>query len=71
MPLARSGRFLTLGLTDRGHEVVGFDRVPGPDGTDIPWHTGDCADADAVAAVFAGEPVDGVVHLAGHPGGPR
>ena len=26
-----------------------FDRVPAPDGTGIPWHTGDCADADAVA----------------------
>ena len=39
------GQVLTVGLTDRGHDVVGFDRVPAPDGTDIPWHTGDCADA--------------------------
>ncbi len=67
------GQVLTVGLEDRGHEVVGFDRVPAPDGTHVPWHTGDCADADAVAAVFdaqssRGEPLEGVVHLAGHPG---
>jgi uronate dehydrogenase len=62
------GQVLTVGLADRGHDVVGFDRVPAPDGTDIPWHTGDCADADAVAAVFEAETLDGVVHLAGHPG---
>jgi len=62
------GQVLTAGLTDRGHEVVAFDRVPAPDGTDLPWHTGDCADADAVAAVFDAEHLDGVVHLAGYPG---
>lgn len=62
------GQVLTVGLTDRGHEVVAFDRVPAPDGTDLPWHTGDCADADAVAAVFDAEHLDGVVHLAGYPG---
>ncbi len=61
------GRVLTPGLLERGHEVVGFDRVPGPAGSDLPWHTGDCADADAVAAVFDAEPLDAVVHLAGHP----
>ena len=66
------GQVLTLGLEDRGHEIVALDRVPAPEGTSFPWHTGDCADADAVAAVFAaqaarGEPVDAVVHLAGHP----
>jgi uronate dehydrogenase len=61
------GRVLTVGLVDRGHDVVAFDRVPAPDGTDIPWHTGDCADADAVAAVFDSETLEGVVHLAGHP----
>lgn len=65
------GQVLSVGLVDRGHDVVAFDRVPAPDGTDLPWHTGDCADADAVAAVFAaqvseGQPLDGVVHLAGH-----
>jgi uronate dehydrogenase len=62
------GRVVTPGLTDRGHTVVGLDRVPQPDGTDGAWWTVDCADADAVAAVFAEEPVDAVVHLAGHPG---
>ena len=61
------GQVVTVGLTDRGHEVVAFDRVPAPDGSDLPWHTGDCADADAVAAVFAVESLDAVVHLAGHP----
>lgn len=62
------GRVATLGLADRGHTVVGLDRVPQPDGTDGSWWTVDCADADAVAAVFAEESVDGVVHLAGYPG---
>ena len=62
------GRVLTVGLTDRGHEVVGLDRVPQPDGYDGPWHTVDCADPDAVAAVFAEQSLDAVVHLAGHPG---
>lgn len=62
------GRVVTAGLTDRGHEVVGLDRVPAPDGTDLRWHTLDCADPDAVAEAFASERLDGVVHLAGHPG---
>jgi uronate dehydrogenase len=62
------GRVLTLGLLDRGHEVVGLDRVPQPDGFDGPWHTADSADPDAVSAVFAEQPLDAVVHLAGHPG---
>ena len=62
------GRVLTLGLLDRGHEVVGLDRVPQPEGHDGPWHTADCADPDAVAAVFAEAKPDAVVHLAGHPG---
>ena len=46
--------------------------MPLPDGTDIAWHTADCADPDAVADVFAAEfaesSLDAVVHLAGHPG---
>ena len=62
------GRVVTVGLADRGHTVVGLDRVPQPDGTDWSWYTADCADADAVAAVFDEESVDAVVHLAGHPG---
>ncbi|MBD8868681.1 NAD-dependent epimerase/dehydratase family protein [Nocardioides donggukensis] len=62
------GRVLLPGLVDRGHEVVGFDRLPAADGFDGSWHTGDCADPDAVLDVFAAEPLDAVVHLAGHPG---
>jgi uronate dehydrogenase len=64
----RIGQTVTVGLTDRGHEVVGLDLVPVPDGTDIAWHTVDCTDPDAVAAVFAEQPLDAVVHLAGNPG---
>jgi uronate dehydrogenase len=59
------GQVVTTGLQDLGHDVVAFDRVPEPAGSPFPWHTGDCADADAVAALFAAEPLDGVVHLAG------
>jgi uronate dehydrogenase len=61
------GQVLTVGLADRGHEVVAFDRVPAPDGAAVPWHTGDCADPDEVAAIFDGATLDAVVHLAGHP----
>ena len=62
------GRVVTLGLCDRGHEVVGLDLVPEPDGFTGSWHTADCSDGDAVAAVFAAERLDAVVHLAGVPG---
>jgi len=62
------GQVVTVGLVDRGHEVVGLDRLPEPEGFPGAWHTADCADADAVAAVFAEQPLDAVVHLAGHPG---
>jgi uronate dehydrogenase len=66
------GRVLSVGLVDRGHDVVGLDRVPQPDGVDGRWHTADCADPDAVADVFEAEfaesTIDAVVHLAGHPG---
>jgi uronate dehydrogenase len=61
------GRVVTVGLTDRGHDVVALDRVPAPDGFDGPWHVVDCADPDAVASVFAESALDAVVHLAGHP----
>jgi uronate dehydrogenase len=66
------GRVVTVGLAARGHDLVALDRVPAPHGIDLPWHTGDCADADEVSAVFAaqaaeGRPLEGVVHLAGLP----
>jgi uronate dehydrogenase len=61
------GRVITAGLVERGHDVVGLDLVPAPDGTTFGWHEADCADADAVAAVFAEERLDAVVHLAGTP----
>ena len=61
------GRVLLPGLADRGHEVVGLDRVPPPDGHVGAWHTTDCTDPDAVAAVFADTRLEAVVHLAGHP----
>ncbi|MDT0185182.1 NAD(P)-dependent oxidoreductase [Microbacterium sp. ARD31] len=61
------GRVVTVGLADRGHDVVGLDLVPAPEGTPFAWHEADCADADAVAAVFAEERLDAVVHLAGVP----
>ena len=61
------GRVITVGLEGLGHDVVGLDLVPPPDGTSFPWHEVDCADADAVEAVFAAERLDAVVHLAGVP----
>ncbi len=61
------GRVVTLGLCDNGHEVIGLDLVPEPEGFTGNWHTADCTDPDAVAAVFAVERIDGVVHLAGVP----
>jgi uronate dehydrogenase len=64
------GKVLTVGLADRGHEVVGLDRVV-PESPPETWYTVDCADPDAVAAVFAdlarSRQVDAVVHLAGIP----
>ena len=62
------GRVVTLGLADRGHVVVGLDRVPPPAGADGAWHPGAATDPAAVAAVLAEERVAAVVHLAGHPG---
>lgn len=61
------GRVITVGLAGNGHDVVGLDLVPAPEGTTFPWHEADCTDADAVAAVFAEHRLDAVVHLAGVP----
>ncbi len=61
------GRVVVPGLTDLGHEVLGLDLVPRPDGVDIAWHVADCADPEAVAAVVAEGRPDAVVHLAGIP----
>lgn len=61
------GRVACTGLADRGHDVVGLDLVPRPQGSDLAWHVADCADPDAVHAVFDEERLDGVVHLAGNP----
>jgi uronate dehydrogenase len=61
------GRVLTVGLADRGHQIIGLDRVVEPEGFDGPWHSVDCADPDAVASVFEAESPDAVVHLAGNP----
>ncbi len=62
------GRVVTTGLVDRGYQVVGLDRLPAPEGFAGPWHSVDCADPDAVSAVFAEHDLGGVVHLAGNPG---
>ena len=66
------GTVVCSGLVDRGHEVAGLDLVAQTDGFPGPWFTVDCADPDAVDAVFeelsrAGG-LDAVVHLAGMPG---
>lgn len=61
------GRTVTIGLADRGHDVVGLDLLPEPEGADGPWYAVDCADPDAVEAVFEAEWLDAVVHLAGDP----
>ncbi|HYO38341.1 MAG TPA: NAD(P)-dependent oxidoreductase [Nocardioidaceae bacterium] len=66
------GTVLCSGLVDRGHDVSGLDRVPEPEGLTGAWFTADCADPDAVDAVFAAltrtGALDAVVHLAGIPG---
>ncbi len=62
------GTVVTTGLADRDHEIVGFDRVPEPEGNAFAWFTGDCADLDAVRSAFADNPgIEAVVHLAGLP----
>src|SRR4051794_15447795 len=65
------GNVVCSGLVDRGREVAGVDRLPSPDGFPGEWFTADCADPDAVEAVFdalsRGGRLDAVVHLAGLP----
>jgi uronate dehydrogenase len=65
------GTVVCSGLVDRGHDVSGLDRVPEPEGFTGDWFTADCADPDAVDAVFtalAGSGgLDAVLHLAGMP----
>jgi uronate dehydrogenase len=64
------GSVLTSGLADRGHDVVGLDRVA-PESFPGTWYTVDCTDPDAVTAVFdaldRSGGLDAVVHLAGIP----
>jgi len=65
------GSVLCPGLADRGHQVIGLDLSPAPDGYPGDWYTADCTDPDAIDAVLsaitATGPVDAVVHLAGNP----
>ena len=63
------GRVVILGLLDRGHEVVGLDLVPEPGGIHRAAGTRSTAPTPTPCdAVFDQERLDGVVHLAGHPG---
>jgi uronate dehydrogenase len=61
------GTVVSSGLVDRGHSVTGLDLVPEPEGFTGDWFTADCADPDAVEAVFRTVGLDAVVHLAGVP----
>lgn len=65
------GTVVCSGLVDRGHEVVGLDRTVEPEGFTGLWFTADCADPDAIHAVFVRLTrtggLDAVVHLAGNP----
>ena len=61
------GRVVTSGLRELGHHVVAADLVVTPPSYDGAWHTVDVGDPAAVDTVFAAEPLDAVVHLAGIP----
>lgn len=60
------GEVVTVGLADRGHEVIALD-VAEPQGAAFTWHVADCTDPGAIAEVFGTERLDAVVHLAGIP----
>lgn len=65
------GRVVCAGLLARGFDVAGLDMAAEPEGFTGPWFTVDCADPDAVSAVFerledTGR-IDAVVHLASIP----
>ena len=65
------GSVVCRGLVDRGYEVLGLDRMVEPEGFTGTWFTADCADPDALAAVFdqgaSTGMLDAVVHLASIP----
>ena len=65
------GTVVCAGLLDRGYDVAGLDMAAEPEGFTGPWFTVDCADPDAVAAVFGrleqSGRLDAVVHLASIP----
>lgn len=65
------GTVVCAGLTARGHEVAGLDTAAAPGGFTGAWFTADCADPDAVDAVFTAledsGPLEAVVHLASIP----
>ncbi|HET6627435.1 MAG TPA: NAD(P)-dependent oxidoreductase [Nocardioidaceae bacterium] len=65
------GSVVCSGLLDRGYDVLGLDRMVVPEGFAGTWFTADCADPDAVDAVFTDAlrsgGLDAVVHLAGNP----
>ena len=62
------GRVLLPGLADRGHEVVGLDRVPPPDGTRAPGTPSTAPTPTRSPRSSPTSRLDAVVHLAGHPG---
>ena len=65
------GTVVCAGLLDRGHDVAALDIAAEPEGFTGPWFTADCADPDAVDAVFdsleQSGPLEAVVHLASIP----
>ena len=63
------GRVVTVGLTDRGHSVVGLDRVPAARrATTAPGTPSTAPTPTPSPRSSTSERLDAVVHLAGHPG---